>query len=100
MADPTRPGDPPPADVSALILLLTGLALQHLGEVGEGEEGQDSEPRTARHFIDLLGTLEEKTAGNLNSGEQALLSGVLDDLRVRYLKASREEERLAQGDAQ
>jgi hypothetical protein len=41
----------------------------------------------ARHTIDLLGVLEEKTRGNLSGEEERLLSQVLFDLRTRYVAA-------------
>ena len=43
----------------------------------------------AREAIDLLGTLEEKTKGNLTSQESALLGGLLADLRMAYVRAAK-----------
>lgn len=43
----------------------------------------------AKHFIDTLGILEEKTKGNLTADEAALLSAVLHQARVGYVAASR-----------
>ena len=39
----------------------------------------------ARHHIDMLGVLEEKTQGNLAADEKALLAHVLTDLRMTYV---------------
>jgi len=41
----------------------------------------------ARHSIDLLGMLQEKTRGNLTLEEQRLLENSLTELRFRYVEA-------------
>jgi len=41
----------------------------------------------ARHSIDLLGMLQEKTRGNLTLEEQRLLENSLTELRFRYVQA-------------
>ena len=57
----------------------------HLGAV-EVEEGGQAEVNLplARHTIDCLIMLEQKTAGNLTGEEERLLSTVLDDLKLQY----------------
>lgn len=42
----------------------------------------------ARLFIDQLEMLQEKTRGNLSNEETQVLSGVLSDLRLAFVKAS------------
>jgi hypothetical protein len=39
----------------------------------------------ARHLIDLLGVIEEKTRGNLTADEAAMLEQMLHQLRMLYL---------------
>jgi hypothetical protein len=41
----------------------------------------------AKHFIDTLAILEEKTKGNLTADEANLLSAVLHQSRVGYIAA-------------
>jgi hypothetical protein len=41
----------------------------------------------AKHAIDLLTVLEEKTKGNLSAEEDQLLESLLFDLRLRYVEA-------------
>jgi len=43
----------------------------------------------ARHTIDMLGILEEKTRGNLTGEEERLLHQVLMDLRLRFTTKAR-----------
>jgi hypothetical protein len=42
---------------------------------------------TAKHFIDTLDMLEEKTRGNLASDERKLLEEVQHQLRTLYVEA-------------
>ena len=45
----------------------------------------------AKHFIDTLAILEEKTKGNLTADEAALLSAVLHQSRVGYIAAENKQ---------
>jgi hypothetical protein len=38
-----------------------------------------------KHWIDILGMLEKKTAGNLTASEMRMLAGLLSDLRMQYV---------------
>jgi hypothetical protein len=38
-----------------------------------------------KHWIDVLGMLQKKTAGNLTSKERQMLEGLLADLRMQYV---------------
>lgn len=38
-----------------------------------------------KHWIDILGMLEKKTAGNLTAQEKRMLVGLLSDLRMQYV---------------
>jgi len=77
-----------PADFSTLVLSLGSSAMMNLGE---GHPGQDKPPPKdlplAKHAIDMLTVLEEKTKGNLSKEEEQLLEGLLFDLRLRYVEA-------------
>jgi hypothetical protein len=59
--------------------------LYYLGELG----ARGGEPMLnldmAKHNIDLLGVLEEKTRGNLTKEEQQLLDSALYEARMRYV---------------
>jgi hypothetical protein len=81
----------PPASFSFLVLSLRAqaemqLGLMHLG----GEEKPETDLPLARHTIDLLGILLEKTKGNLQLEEQRLLENSLTELRFRYVQAAEE----------
>ena len=38
-----------------------------------------------KHWIDVLGMLQKKTAGNLTNAEKRMLEGLLADLRMQYV---------------
>ncbi len=91
--EPGRAAPPPlpKADFAGLTLSLASSALFHLGLVADPETGQPGETNLAlaRHTIDTLELLEEKTRGNLTSEEVELLANLLTELRVRYVESSR-----------
>ncbi len=64
-------------------------AEMRLGLVNFGEE-KDSEPDlpAARHAIDLLAMIAEKTRGNLSLEEQRLVENSLTELRFRFVQVS------------
>lgn len=79
----------PPADFSFLVYSLTTQAQIQLGllRMDENEPPRANLP-IARHTIDLLSMLQEKTQGNLSLQEKLLLENTLTDLRFRYVQAT------------
>jgi hypothetical protein len=78
----------PPASFNLLILSLRTQAEMQLGLLDFGEETDRPQPDldAARHAIDLLAMLQEKTKGNLTLEEQRLLENSLTELRFRYVQ--------------
>jgi hypothetical protein len=81
----------PPASFSFLVLSLRAQAEMQLGlmHFGEEEKPQPELP-LARHTIDLMAVLVEKTKGNLSMDEQRLLENSLTELRFRYVQVAEE----------
>jgi hypothetical protein len=48
-----------------------------------GERGVDL--ALGKHWIDVLGMLQEKTRGNLSEREQQIFTGLLADLRMQFV---------------
>jgi hypothetical protein len=72
---------------STLILSLSSSALVHLGEVPDPETGKPMENLVlAKHTIDILAMLAEKTKGNLSAEEANLLKDMLFELRMKYVQ--------------
>ncbi len=70
---------------STHVISLNAMALMHLGEM-EGVPDAERDLDAARHTIDTLMVLREKTAGNLTLEEEKLLESVLYDLRMKFLR--------------
>ena len=86
----------PPASLGFLVLSLRTQAEMQLGLVHFGE-GEPPEPdlRLARHSIDLMAVLLEKTKGNLTLDEQRLLENSVTELRFRFGQVSEETAKAA-----
>jgi hypothetical protein len=86
----------PPATFTFLVLSLRAqteiqLGLMQFGEdEGEGEEKPQPNLQTARHSIDLMAMLLDKTKGNLTLEERRLLENSLTELRFRFVQISEE----------
>lgn len=67
----------------------------HLGMYHFGDEKDRPEPdfRIARHTIDLLAMLQEKTRGNVTIEEQRLVDNALTELRFRFVQAMENKEK-------
>jgi hypothetical protein len=78
----------PPVSFEFLTLSLKMQAEMQLGLLHFGEEKDRpmANLTVARHTIDLLGLLQEKTKGNLTMDEQRLLENTLTELRFRYIQ--------------
>jgi len=85
---PAHAGDPldDPASFLSLVMSLASNAAANLGMMPHpmtGETGVDLQ--TAKHWIDVLGMLEQKTKGNLDRQEAVTLENLLADLRMQYV---------------
>jgi hypothetical protein len=77
---------PPPATLEFLITTLATQAMMSLGQMANPISGKaDVRLPEAKHFIDMLTVLEEKTAGNRTPDESALLDGFLHELRMAFV---------------
>lgn len=84
----SRASDLPPASILELANMLAMQAVIGFGGL-RTPEGQTL-PRdlpTAKHFIDLLEVLQQKTKGNLADEERRALDSVLHEMRLRYVEA-------------
>ena len=61
-------------------------ALVQLGEVPDPETGRTvTDLRLAKHSIDVLTMLYEKTKGNLDEAEDRLLNEILYEVRMKFV---------------
>lgn len=86
MAEPSTPQrELPPVTFSSFVVSLAASAMRNLGD------GPDAEVNLplAKHSIDVLGVLHDKTKGNLDDEEARLLEAVLYETRMKYLAITR-----------
>jgi hypothetical protein len=85
----------PPANFLFLVESILMQAQVQLGllSFGENDERPEANLPLARHSIDILAMLQEKTKGNLTSEEQRLLENGLTELRFRFVQVSDELSR-------
>jgi hypothetical protein len=97
MSDEPRQ-EPERITFSALVLSLASTAAIHFGDLAEPGSSQPKAPdlEAARHMIDILSVLDEKTRGNLTAEERQLLEQVLYELRMRFVDAAARETRIIQ----
>lgn len=76
----------PEVTFSAFIMSLASSALVGLGEVPDPASGKIARDLIlARHNIDLLDMLRQKTRGGVNEDEASLLESLLCELRLKYV---------------
>ncbi len=84
----------PPLPEPSLATLLGMLSTQAMVALGllpnPATRKAEKELPLARYFIDLIGVLEKKTAGNLDRDEAAALDETLHTLRMAYVQRSKE----------
>ena len=86
----------PPASFLFLVLSLRAQCEMQLGLMHYGEpEKPEPDLELARHTIDLMGMLLEKTKGNLSMEEHRMLENSLTELRFRYVQVSDEVAKAA-----
>ena len=84
----------PPPTFEFLVFSLKMQAEMRMGLLPMGAAGDNAEDKeepdlpTARHAIDMLAMLADKTRGNLSMEEQRLIENSLTELRFRYVQVS------------
>ena len=84
---------PPLPEVSfnSLIFSLSSTVLFHLGEIADPQSGKKAKDLPlAKHTIDTIAMLKEKTEGNLTEEEKKFIESILADLRWRYVNSTKE----------
>jgi len=85
---------PPELTFAAFLWSLSEQALAALGEVPDPSSGQVSRDLTmAQQMIDIIAMLRDKTRGNLDPHEQALLKEILSSLQMKYVELARQPNR-------
>jgi hypothetical protein len=83
------PGENDPASFVNFLMSIASNAAASLGMMEHpvtGERGVDLP--LGKHWIDVLGMIQEKTKGNLSPQEHRILEGLLADLRMQFVSLS------------
>jgi hypothetical protein len=83
----------PPASFEVLISTFAVPALTAMGKLPDPVQGHPVvRPDFAKHYIDMLSMIEEKTKGNLTKDEAGMLDDVLHQLRMAFVTTRKEPE--------
>lgn len=81
----------PEVTFSAFVMSLNTSVLFHLGLIVDPATGEKKvDLDLARHGIDTLTLIEQKTKGNLTSDEAEMLKNILYDLKIRFVQEVKE----------
>lgn len=85
-SDAPNPGEMPEASFPMLVTSIGTQAMMALGQVADPVSGQAIyHPALARHHIDTLVVLKEKTNGNLSEEETTMLDNFINELRQVFV---------------
>lgn len=80
----------PPASFITTLTMLASQAMVAMGRIPDPMQQKPLiRPRMARHFIDMISILEEKTKGNLSKEEAQAIESILYELRMTYVSITR-----------
>ena len=75
-----------PASFVSFLMSIASNAASALGMMEHPVTHQrEVDVELGKHWIDILGMLQKKTAGNLTTQEKRMLEGLLADLRMQYV---------------
>lgn len=83
--------DMPPADFPTFVAMLANNVMMFLGQIPEPVTQQRRRDlQQAKHTIDILIMLREKTQGNLTTEEEKFVQELLPQLQMAYVSASQQ----------
>jgi hypothetical protein len=87
-AETGKASSPPPVTFTTFLFSLSSATMMYLGEIPDPVSQQKTKDLTlAKHHIDIIMMLQEKTRGNLTAEEENLLSDLLYNLHIQYVQA-------------
>lgn len=92
----------PPADIMGIVQILATQALLYMGAFPDPQTGRAMVAMDlAKFHVDLLGTLEEKTKGNLSDEEAETVKQTAHELRLQFVEVNKAVDKaIAEGRAQ
>ena len=89
-AEQAGPAQMPPANFLTLVNSLVVQAMFYMGKLADpnSDEPAQINLEVAKHHIDLLEMLDEKTKGNLTKEESGALSMALHEMRMMFVQSA------------
>jgi Domain of unknown function (DUF1844) len=88
-AEVELPGADDPASFASFMMSIASNAASSLGMMEHPITGKrEVDLELGKHWIDVLGMLQQKTRGNLLPQEQQIMEGLLADLRMQFVSLS------------
>jgi hypothetical protein len=82
-----------PADFGSFVVSLGTNCMINLGRIEHPETGQtQTDLDSAKHTIEIIEMLEDKTQGNLDGEEQKLIESLLSDLHSAFVKEKKKKK--------
>ncbi len=80
----------PEVTFSAFIMSLNTSVLFHLGVIADpATEKKTVDLDLAKHGIDTLTLMQQKTKGNLSNDEEEMLKNIIYDLKIRFVQEAK-----------
>lgn len=80
----------PQVTFSAFVMSLNTSVLFHMGDIADPATGKRVvDLDLARHGIDTLVLIQQKTKGNLSADEKEMLKNILYDLKMRFVQVAK-----------
>lgn len=80
----------PEVTFSAFIMSLNTSVLYHLGVIEDPETKEKNvDLDLARHGIDTLTMIQDKTKGNMSNQEEEMLKNILYDLKIKFVQTAK-----------
>jgi hypothetical protein len=91
-ADEDDPGFEVKIDFGTFLIGFFQTGMMNLGRIEHPETGATiKDMEAAKHNVDILALLEEKTEGNLSEEEENLIERLLYDLRMAYMQEKKDK---------
>ncbi len=86
------PSQIPEASFPLMISMFTTQAMGALGLIPNPITAEmEFQPELAKHYIEMMAVLEEKTKGNLDENEAKLMETSLHELRIMFVQNTKKE---------
>ena len=97
-ADASEQPEVPPASFPILVTTISTQAMIAMGQIHDPSMGEKPVVRLdmAKHFVDMLDVLAEKTKGNLTTEEDELMQSALSQMRMLFVNVQGQSQQASE----